>query len=156
MLLISPAASIDLALSISSLQEMTPDQVKGYLELIDKVADGGVVYLKQWEQWTNPDDGVVMQFDQYPVPSQWMQRFSQIRAGAVQLSRGGLVGAKEERLDCDTQLIHLRAFRTNSLSVCQKENPDIPVARRDRRTGSGQAMANAGSSQRAPRAHSGW
>ena len=44
-------ASIDLVVSISSLQEMTPGQVLGYLDLMDRVAAGGRVYLKQWAEW---------------------------------------------------------------------------------------------------------
>lgn len=100
-----PASSIDLAVSISSLQEMTTDQVKGYLDLIDKVADGGVVYLKQWEKWTNPDDGIEMQFDQYPVPGRWIQRFRQSAAvqsnfqEAVWLIPGQPTREKENRED---------------------------------------------------------
>ena len=67
--------SIDLGLAISSLHEMTPEQVAVYLALLDRVAAGGTVYLKQWEQWTNPADGVTMRFDNYPVPARWELRF---------------------------------------------------------------------------------
>jgi putative sugar O-methyltransferase len=63
--------SVDLALSISSLQEMTPSQVAGYLGLIDRVAAGGRVYLKQWAEWRNPDDGVTMRFAEFPIPERW-------------------------------------------------------------------------------------
>ncbi len=66
------SGSVDLAVSISSLQEMTPAQVGGYLAFIDRVAAGGRVYLKQWASWHNPDDGVTMRFSEYPVPSAWM------------------------------------------------------------------------------------
>lgn len=65
-------ADIDLAVSISSLHEMTPEQVALYLALLDRVViDGGVVFLKQWQRWHNPVDNVVMTFDEYPVPSSW-------------------------------------------------------------------------------------
>jgi SAM-dependent methyltransferase len=60
--------SIDLALSISSLQEMTPDLVAGYLALFDRASGGGVVYLKQWLSWFNPVDKVRMTFDEYAIP----------------------------------------------------------------------------------------
>lgn len=66
-----PPASADVALSISSLQEMTPQQVAGYLRLFDRVAAGGTVFLKQWETWTNPVDEVTMRFDDYPFPERW-------------------------------------------------------------------------------------
>jgi hypothetical protein len=46
--------SIDAALSISSLQEMTPDVVAGHLRTIDRVAAGGHVYLKQWRRGGTP------------------------------------------------------------------------------------------------------
>jgi hypothetical protein len=60
----------DLALSISSLQEMTVAQVDGYLRLLDRVVDGHV-FLKQWERWRNPVDHTEMVFDEYPFPTHW-------------------------------------------------------------------------------------
>ncbi|MGZ4688561.1 MAG: putative sugar O-methyltransferase, partial [Acidimicrobiia bacterium] len=71
---------VDVALSISSLQEMTPEQVAGYLKLFDRVA--GHVYLKQWRTWTNPVDKVTMRFDEYPYPRSWTQELC--RAAPVQ------------------------------------------------------------------------
>jgi SAM-dependent methyltransferase len=65
------AGSIDLALSISSFQEMTPSQVAEYLRVLDTKAAGGRVFLKQWEAWRNPDDDVVMRFQDYPIPGRW-------------------------------------------------------------------------------------
>jgi putative sugar O-methyltransferase len=66
----------DLALSISSLQEMRPDQVADYLALLDRVVvDGGVVYLKQWREWHNPTDGVTLRFADYPIPARWRRLF---------------------------------------------------------------------------------
>jgi hypothetical protein len=46
----------DLVISISSLQEMVLDQVADYLHWIDRIAEGGIVYLKQWDRWHNPID----------------------------------------------------------------------------------------------------
>jgi putative sugar O-methyltransferase len=66
------AGSADVALSISSLQEMTPQQVEYYLRLFDQVAEGGMVFLKQWEVWTNPVDNMTMRFDEYPIPDRWV------------------------------------------------------------------------------------
>lgn len=66
------AGSIDLALSISSLHEMTWPQVGSYLEVVDRaVAPGGIVYLKQWTSWRNPDDDIELRFDAYPFPTRW-------------------------------------------------------------------------------------
>lgn len=66
-----PGAAFDLAVSISSLQEMTPAQVAGYLALLDRTAAGGTVFLKQWQTWRNPDDDVQLRFADYPVPGGW-------------------------------------------------------------------------------------
>lgn len=60
----------DLAVSISSLQEMTPQQVQSYLKLFDERVTG-TVYLKQWTRWTNPVDSVTLTFDEYPIPPRW-------------------------------------------------------------------------------------
>ena len=68
-------SSIDLALSISSLQEMTLKQVERYLGLFDRVAAGGNVYLKQWSSWYNPDDKITITLDDYPVPPRWRMMF---------------------------------------------------------------------------------
>lgn len=65
---------VDLAVSISSLQEMTSGQVSAYLQLFDDTV-AGTVFLKQWQRWVNPADGVVLDFDEYPVPDRWRQLF---------------------------------------------------------------------------------
>ena len=70
-------ASFDLGLSISSLQEMRPDQIRSYLELLDRVAAGGTVYLKQWAEWENPDDHVRIRFSDYPIPAAWRRHFEE-------------------------------------------------------------------------------
>jgi SAM-dependent methyltransferase len=66
-----PPGSVDLALSISSLQEMTGEQVAGYLSALDRVAREGTVYLKQWIAWRNPVDDIELRFDDYPIPAGW-------------------------------------------------------------------------------------
>ncbi len=72
-----PDGSIDLALTISSLQEMTPAQVAEYLEMFDRVARGGVIYIKQWRTWRNPVDKVELTFDRYPIPGHWALQFKE-------------------------------------------------------------------------------
>ena len=69
--------SIDLALTISSLQEMTPAQVAEYLAMFDRTAQGGVVYLKQWRTWLNPVDRVELTFEKYPIPERWTLEFKE-------------------------------------------------------------------------------
>jgi putative sugar O-methyltransferase len=67
---------VDLGVAISSLHEMTEAQVKDYLDFLDRVvAPGGTVYLKQWEQWSNPADGIALRFSDYPVPPRWRLDF---------------------------------------------------------------------------------
>ena len=72
-----PAGSVDLALSISSLHEMTREQVADYLGMLDRVAENGTVYLKQWISWKNPVDDIVLRFDDYPIPGRWEPLFRQ-------------------------------------------------------------------------------
>jgi len=67
-----PDEAFDLGVSISSLQEMTPEQVVGYLRLLDRTVSG-TVFLKQWETWHNPDDDVELRFADYPVADAWQQ-----------------------------------------------------------------------------------
>ncbi len=67
--------SIDLAVSISSLQEMTAEQNRFYASQLDRVAGDGVVYLKQWREWSNPVDGTRFEFDRMPIPPGWSMRF---------------------------------------------------------------------------------
>jgi hypothetical protein len=66
---------VDLALPISSHQEMTPDDVAMCLALFDRLAPGGTVYLKQRLTWRNPVDEVTLTFDDYPVPARWSLRY---------------------------------------------------------------------------------
>lgn len=61
----------DLAVSISSLQEMTPRQIGDYLSLFDTTAAGGTIFLKQWTRWHNTADDVMATFEEYPIPRRW-------------------------------------------------------------------------------------
>jgi putative sugar O-methyltransferase len=68
----------DLALSISSMQEMSRARVRAYLELLDDVAAGGFIYLKQWRDWHNPVDGGRIRFtSDYPIPARWQLLFNE-------------------------------------------------------------------------------
>jgi putative sugar O-methyltransferase len=70
-----PASAFDLALSISSLQEMTPAQVAAYLSFFDRAGSPGTVYLKQWHRWHNAEDNVTLPFADYPIPGRWQRIF---------------------------------------------------------------------------------
>jgi putative sugar O-methyltransferase len=72
-----PDGSMSLALSISSLQEMSPAAIRNYLDMFDRITSGGIVYLKQWTEWFNPSDRITVRFDDYPVPSHWLRLFSE-------------------------------------------------------------------------------
>ena len=62
----------DLAVAIASLEDMTPEQAATYLELLGKIVpSGGTVFVKQWGEWQNPDDGVEVRLDDYPIPDGW-------------------------------------------------------------------------------------
>lgn len=70
-------APFDLAVSISSLQEMSHEQVRGYLGLLDRLArPGAVTYLKQWERWWNPIDEIEQTTANYVLPPRWRRLFS--------------------------------------------------------------------------------
>jgi ubiquinone/menaquinone biosynthesis C-methylase UbiE len=79
-----PDAGFDLALSISSLQEMLPAEIERYLRLVDRTTRAGIVYLKQRAEWHNPDDRLTTRFDDYPIPERW--RLLDRRAAPVQTS----------------------------------------------------------------------
>jgi putative sugar O-methyltransferase len=65
----SSIGDVDVALTISSLHEMTPRTVESYLRLFDRTAH--YVYLKQWTEWWNPDDRITMKMAEYPFPARW-------------------------------------------------------------------------------------
>jgi hypothetical protein len=87
---------VDLALSISSLQEMTHEQVRHYLDLLDEGVEG-TVFLKQWRRWTNPVDGVVLDFDEYPVPKQWQEVFRETSPVQTAFVQAGWKTSRSER-----------------------------------------------------------
>jgi putative sugar O-methyltransferase len=66
-----PPASVDLAVSISTLSEMTPGTRDGYLAFLDEVSAGGLIYLKQWMSWHNPVDNLEVRFDDFAIPEGW-------------------------------------------------------------------------------------
>jgi putative sugar O-methyltransferase len=63
-----------LAINISSLHEMRPDQIRRQLEVLDRHCHGHF-YTKQWEAWHNPVDAVTVRREDYPYPSRWRRVF---------------------------------------------------------------------------------
>jgi len=68
--------TVDLAISISSLQEMGKKQVTDYLQLLNEAVVGnGTIFLKQWHRRTNWSDRVVWRFTDLLVPPRWRPLF---------------------------------------------------------------------------------
>lgn len=72
--LISPLG-VDLFVNISSLHEMRPEQIAHYLGEVDRHTSG-CFYTKQWLRWENPDDGVEIKREDYPIPANWTTLYS--------------------------------------------------------------------------------
>lgn len=70
-----PPLKADLFVNVSSLHEMRRDQIRHYLEMVDRHC-AGLFYTKQWKVSTNPHDNIVVRRDDYPIPSQWEPVFS--------------------------------------------------------------------------------
>jgi putative sugar O-methyltransferase len=64
----------DLAISISTLHEMVPDQVSWHLATIDRLCRVAC-YLKQWRHFYNETDRVLMTRASYRLPGAWEQIF---------------------------------------------------------------------------------
>jgi putative sugar O-methyltransferase len=58
----------DLALNVSSLHEMLPEQIAEYLRLIGVHASEGWFYTKQWQTSHNAPDDVVIEHSDYVYP----------------------------------------------------------------------------------------
>jgi putative sugar O-methyltransferase len=66
---------VDLFINISSLHEMRPGQIAHYLGQVGRHT-AGYFYTKQWERWHNPDDGVTIGREDYPIPPSWRTVYS--------------------------------------------------------------------------------
>jgi putative sugar O-methyltransferase len=65
---------VDLFVNISSLHEMTHEQIRAYFALIDRLTSG-YFYSKQWILSKNAADQIEVRWDDYPVPRHWRQLF---------------------------------------------------------------------------------
>lgn len=73
-----PDRSFDLFVNISSLHEMTREQVDTYFRLMDRVCRGRV-YIKQWRVSQTPVNAVVFRERDYPIPASWRRIYRRDR-----------------------------------------------------------------------------
>ena len=73
-----PPYGAGLFITVSSLHEMRPEQIRHYLEQAGLHCRGGYFYTKQWCRSTNPYDRVVIRRAEYPIPSEWETVFDRI------------------------------------------------------------------------------
>jgi putative sugar O-methyltransferase len=68
-----PDGLADLAVNISSLHEMRPDQIAFYFSQFDRLLkDGGQFYFKQWKRGAVLFENVVIRQEDYPIPQNWI------------------------------------------------------------------------------------
>lgn len=76
-----PKKSVDLFINISSLHEMTLNQIDAYLKLVDRLTSG-FFYTKQWFVSRNPSDNLTIRHTDYPIPAHWRELY--LRPAKVQ------------------------------------------------------------------------
>ena len=64
-----PDKSLDLLINVSSLHEMSREQINHYYDLIDHKAR--YFYTKQWSFWENPEDKIKVPAVIYPTRPHW-------------------------------------------------------------------------------------
>ncbi|MGZ5234420.1 MAG: putative sugar O-methyltransferase, partial [Burkholderiales bacterium] len=69
-----PNSYFDLTINISSLHELTPEQIDNMLSQIYRVT-GQYVYLKQYKEYINPYDQLRLLEDRYKVAPGWRYRY---------------------------------------------------------------------------------
>ncbi len=65
-----PEGALDLLINISSLQEMSREQINNYYKLVDNKAR--YFYTKQWVLWENPEDKISVPAVIYPTRPDWV------------------------------------------------------------------------------------
>jgi putative sugar O-methyltransferase len=72
-----PDGLADLAINISSLHEMRPEQIGFYFSQFDRLLkDGGLFYFKQWKCGAVLFENVVIRQEDYPIPTSWLCELS--------------------------------------------------------------------------------
>lgn len=70
-----PPKSFNACINISSLHEMTQEQISHFFKLIDQLVKGHF-YMKQWIRSINDYDAIIVERDAYPVKDTWRQLFN--------------------------------------------------------------------------------
>jgi len=72
-----PDGLADLAVNISSLNEMRREQIAFYFSQFDRLLkDGGRFYFKEWKRGVLPFENVIIRQEDYPIPVTWNCEFS--------------------------------------------------------------------------------
>jgi putative sugar O-methyltransferase len=67
-----PDGLADLAVNISSLHEMRPEQIAFYFSQFDRLLKvGGQFYFKEWKRGALPFENLVIRQKDYPIPASW-------------------------------------------------------------------------------------
>ena len=67
-----PDGLADLAVNISSLHEMRPEQIAFYFSQFDRLLKvGGQFYFKEWKRGALPFENLIISQEDYPVPVSW-------------------------------------------------------------------------------------
>jgi len=69
-----PPNQFDLFINISSLHEMTREQVANYIHYIDRLCRGSF-YTKQWHTSNATINGYALKESEYPIPANWKEVF---------------------------------------------------------------------------------
>ncbi len=69
-----PADQFDLFVNVSSLHEMTREQIANYLKQIDRLCRGNF-YSKQWLVSRAKVNGFTLKESEYPIPGNWQEVF---------------------------------------------------------------------------------
>ena len=94
-----PDGLADLAVNISSLHEMRPEQIAFYFSQFDRLLkDGGRFYFKEWKRGALPFENLIIRQEDYPIPASWSCEFSrdapiQTRFFEARYRKSGRVGA---------------------------------------------------------------
>jgi putative sugar O-methyltransferase len=72
-----PDGLADLAINISSLHEMRPEQISFYFSQFDRLLKNeGVFYFKQWKRGALLFENMIIREEDYPIPSSWLCELS--------------------------------------------------------------------------------
>jgi putative sugar O-methyltransferase len=72
-----PDGIADLAVNISSLHEMRPEQIAFYFSQFDRLLkDGGQFYFKEWKRGVLPFENITIRQEDYPIPVSWNCEYS--------------------------------------------------------------------------------